>query len=68
VNTRSSSTGGTPEIPQSRADGFQLHGLARDNDTPKVHPTQKPLALMERLIEIFTDEDDVVIDRAPGVR
>lgn len=41
---------------------FNCLDWPRDNDTPKIHPTQKPLALMERLIEIFTDPDDVVID------
>ena len=45
---------------------FNCMDWPRDNDTPKVHPTQKPLALMERLIEIFTDEDDVVIDPCAG--
>lgn len=29
---------------------------------PKIHPTQKPIALLKQLIEIFTDEGDVVID------
>jgi len=38
----------------------------RDTKTPKVHPTQKPLKLLERLIEIFTDENDVVIDPVAG--
>ena len=38
----------------------------RDTDTPKVHPTQKPVNLIERFIEIFTDEDDVVIDPVAG--
>lgn len=33
---------------------------------PKTHPTQKPLALLSRLIEIFTDPDDVVIDPCAG--
>ena len=33
---------------------------------PKIHPTQKPLALLKRLIEIFTDEGDVVIDPCAG--
>lgn len=28
----------------------------------KIHPTQKPVGLLKRLIEIFTDEGDVVID------
>ncbi len=32
----------------------------------KVHPTQKPVKLLERLIEIFTDEGDVVIDPVAG--
>jgi site-specific DNA-methyltransferase (adenine-specific) len=29
---------------------------------PKIHPTQKPVNLLEKLIEIFTDEWEVVID------
>ncbi|AJE09595.1 DNA-methyltransferase [Clostridium botulinum] len=33
---------------------------------PKVHPTQKPIALLKQLIEIFTDEGDVVIDPVAG--
>lgn len=33
---------------------------------PKIHPTQKPIALLKRLIEIFTDEGDVVIDPVAG--
>ena len=33
---------------------------------PKVHPTQKPLDLLKRLIEIFTDPGDVVIDPCAG--
>ena len=38
----------------------------RDTDTPKIHPTQKPVPLLERLIEIFTDKGDVVIDPVAG--
>lgn len=33
---------------------------------PKIHPTQKPVNLLKRLIEIFTDEGDVVIDPCAG--
>lgn len=33
---------------------------------PKIHPTQKPVALLKQLIEIFTDEGDVVIDPCAG--
>ena len=38
----------------------------RDNVTPKVHPTQKPIGVIERLIELFTDPGDVVIDPVAG--
>lgn len=33
---------------------------------PKIHPTQKPIAVLKRLIEIFTDPNDVVIDPCAG--
>jgi site-specific DNA-methyltransferase (adenine-specific) len=33
---------------------------------PKIHPTQKPVNLLKRLIEIFTDEGDIVIDPVAG--
>ena len=33
---------------------------------PKIHPTQKPVGLLKQLIEIFTDEGDVVIDPCAG--
>ena len=38
----------------------------RDNTTPKIHPTQKPVPLLKNLIEIFTDVGDVVIDPVAG--
>lgn len=38
----------------------------KDNETPKIHPTQKPIPLLKKLIEIFTDEGDVVIDPVAG--
>ena len=43
--------------------------ISDDTSSPlyrKVHPTQKPVKLLERLIEIFTDEGDVVIDPVAG--
>ena len=33
---------------------------------PRTHPTQKPIALLKRLIGLFTDPDDVVIDPTAG--
>lgn len=38
----------------------------RNLGAPKVHPTQKPIALLERLIGLFTDAGDVVIDPVAG--
>ena len=38
----------------------------RDSNIPKIHPTQKPVNLLERLILLFTDEGDVVIDPCAG--
>lgn len=35
-------------------------------EIPKIHPTQKPVALLKRLIELFTDPGDVVIDPCAG--
>lgn len=33
---------------------------------PKIHPTQKPVSVLKKLIEIFTDEGDIVIDPCAG--
>ena len=38
----------------------------RDLGMPRTHPTQKPLPLLKRLIGLFTDPDDVVIDPTAG--
>ena len=38
----------------------------RDNSVDKIHPTQKPIPVLKRLISIFTDEGDVVIDPVAG--
>lgn len=57
------------KLPKFNNDGqmvFNCFDWVRDNETPKVHPTQKPVPLLERLIEIFTDKDDVVIDPCAG--
>lgn len=35
-------------------------------DVPKIHPAQKPVKLLKKLIEIFTDPGDVVIDPCCG--
>jgi site-specific DNA-methyltransferase (adenine-specific) len=37
-----------------------------DANVEKLHPTQKPLRLLKKLIELFTDVGDVVIDPVAG--
>lgn len=38
----------------------------KDTNSEKLHPTQKPIAVLSNLIQIFTDEGDVVIDPVAG--
>lgn len=47
---------------------FNWFEWQRDNrkEYPKIHPTQKPISVLKNLIEIFTDEGDVVIDPCAG--
>jgi len=45
---------------------FNCIPYPRDTETPKIHPTQKSIKLLEHLIRIFTDEGDVVIDPCAG--
>lgn len=35
-------------------------------EVPKIHPTQKPISVLKKLIQVFTDEGDVVIDPCAG--
>ena len=56
-------------LPKFNNDGrmiFNCFDWPRDTRTPKVHPTQKPIPLLEQLIRIFTDENDIVIDPCAG--
>jgi len=57
------------KLPKFNNDGrmiFNCIDYKRDSKTPKIHPTQKPVPLLRRLIEIFTDTGDVVIDPVAG--
>lgn len=57
------------KLPKFNNDGrmvFNCIDWGKDTTTPKVHPTQKPVPLLRRLIEIFTDPGDVVIDPCAG--
>lgn len=57
------------KLPKFRNKGnmvFNCIPWVKDNTTPKVHPTQKPIGILKYLIELFTDEGDVVIDPCAG--
>lgn len=57
------------KLPKFRNNGkmeFLCQPWIDDGSTPKVHPTQKPVPLLEHLISLYTDVDDVVIDCCAG--
>jgi len=49
---------------------FNIIDWEKDKNTnplyKKIHPTQKPIVLLEKLIKIFTDQGDVVADPVAG--
>lgn len=45
---------------------FNCFDWEKDTTTAKIHPTQKPVKLLEQLITLFTDPGDVVIDPCAG--
>ena len=60
------------KLPKFNNDGrmvFNIMDYERDDKNAfyeKIHPTQKPVKLLEKLIQIFTDENEVVIDPVAG--
>jgi site-specific DNA-methyltransferase (adenine-specific) len=57
------------KLPKFRNDGrmiFNCMDYERDTEMPKIHPTQKSIGLIKKLISIFTDPGDVVIDPCAG--
>ena len=58
------------KLPKFRNNGhmvFDWQEWKRDGkDIPKIHPTQKPVNVLKKLIETFTDPGDVVIDPCAG--
>lgn len=58
-------------LPKFRNNGQMVYDWMRfERDPagvyPKIHPAQKPVTLLKRLIELFTDPGDVVIDPCAG--
>lgn len=57
-------------LPKFNNDGKMVFNwfkwMQDGKEVPKIHPAQKPVSVLKRLIEIFTDEGDVVIDPCFG--
>lgn len=57
-------------LPKFRNNGhmvFNWFEWKRDGkEIPKIHPAQKPVCVLKRLINVFTDPGDVVIDPCAG--
>jgi site-specific DNA-methyltransferase (adenine-specific) len=45
---------------------YPITVLTFKHEHPKLHPTQKPVGLMEYLIRTYTNEGDVVLDNCMG--
>jgi site-specific DNA-methyltransferase (adenine-specific) len=45
---------------------FNAMEWPRDTESEKIHPTQKPVQLLQRIISLFTDQGDVIIDPCCG--
>jgi site-specific DNA-methyltransferase (adenine-specific) len=57
------------KLPKFRNNGkmvFTCQPWIEDRVTPKIHPTQKSVPLLESIIRTYTDVDDVVIDCCAG--
>lgn len=57
---------GGNEEEWGRSNGNYLMWSKDGKEVPKIHPAQKPVSVLKRLIEIFTDPGDVVIDPCCG--
>ena len=45
---------------------YPISILDFDREHPPIHPTQKPLALLEYLVKTYTNEGDMVLDNTMG--
>lgn len=57
------------KLPKFNNEGkmiFNCMDYERDNETKKIHPTQKSIHVIKKLISVFTDVGDVVIDPCAG--
>src|SRR5699024_5922609 len=53
-------------VTVSGGERYPLTVISFSRDKNKLHPTQKPLALMEYLIKTYSDEGETVLDNCMG--
>lgn len=67
--SKSDNYGVTPSKSKSKSNEYypkNLINIGNANQSGKVHPTQKPVALMEYLIKTYTNEGETVLDFTMG--
>jgi site-specific DNA-methyltransferase (adenine-specific) len=67
--TQNLATGANQELTSTNNETGDRHPLSYiyfQRDIPKIHPTQKPVALFEYLIKTYTNEGDLVLDNCAG--
>ena len=66
-NSRTANYGEQKRTPyEQTVTGYPSTILSFRKDSEKLHPTQKPVALMEYLVRTYTNEYDVVLDNCMG--
>jgi len=45
---------------------IKMSPVFNSKNTPRLHPTQKPIALMEYLVKTYTNQGDIVLDNCMG--
>jgi len=66
TKTGISGGGQTDRYPTNFVDFKVVNNDGSSEEGKKVHPTQKPVALMEYLIKTYTNEGDLVLDNVAG--
>ena len=55
-----------PKFNNNKKMIFNCMDWEKDGESEKIHPTQKPVKLLQQLITLFTDPGEVVIDPVAG--
>lgn len=67
-STKSSNYGKYKTVTtESKGERYPIGIIKFNRDKDKLHPTQKPVSLLEWLIKTYTNEDDLVLDNCMGV-